>query len=73
MFEMLEHHGHEDGSGDRYFFRMKLYSNNKKPIVVYRFWWFVHNCIAHFLIGIMPFDMFFKFHDWTAKKMNTPK
>jgi hypothetical protein len=32
-------------------------------------WWLVHNLIAHILIGILPIEPFFEFHDWTSIKM----
>lgn len=36
-------------------------------------WWIIHNCVAHFLIGVCPLRAFFKFHDWTSHKMTAPK
>lgn len=33
-------------------------------------WWAIHNFIAHFLIGLFPCSWTFKFHDWTAEKMD---
>lgn len=39
----------------------------KVPRAQLAWWWFVHNCIAHPLIGVLPFKPFFDFHNWTAK------
>lgn len=35
------------------------------------FWWMMHNCVAHPLIGVLPFKPLFAFHDWTAKKIGS--
>lgn len=35
-----------------------------------RFWWLVHNLVAHVLIGLLPFGPAFRFHDWTAERMH---
>jgi hypothetical protein len=35
-----------------------------------RKWWTIHNIISHFGIGILPCNLAFRFHDWTAEKMN---
>lgn len=31
-----------------------------------KFWWLVHNCVAHPLMGVYPSPTTFKFHDMTA-------
>lgn len=33
-------------------------------------WWFVHNCLAHPLIGLCPLHFAFEFHDYTSRKLN---
>lgn len=40
------------------------------PWVKYRFWWFVHNAVAHPMIAIAPRRTFFQFHDYTSRKMH---
>src|SRR5690348_2106646 len=30
----------------------------------HHFWWFVHNCIAHPMIGLLPIKKTFSFHDY---------
>ncbi|MEK6829898.1 MAG: hypothetical protein AABY15_07295 [Nanoarchaeota archaeon] len=40
------------------------------PVIEHHFWWLLHNCIAHMLIGIIPVKWFFTFHDWTSRKLN---
>jgi hypothetical protein len=39
------------------------------PRLVCHFWWMVHNCIAHPLMGIAPVQLFFNFHDYTSRWM----
>lgn len=34
-------------------------------------WWVLHNCVAHPLIGVLPFKPLFQFHDWTARKIGS--
>jgi len=40
------------------------------PVIEHHFWWLTHNILAHTLIGLFPFKVFFNFHDWTSKKLN---
>lgn len=55
----------ENGSQDRFDLRKK-----EVPWFKHTLWWFIHNCVAHPLIGILPLTSFFKFHDWTSVKMH---
>ena len=55
----------EDGSEERYKQRQL-----DVPWVKHQFWWFVHNNIAHPLIGVLPFRVFFRFHDYTSRRMH---
>ncbi len=55
----------EDGSEARYDKRKA-----EHPWLKHTAWWFVHNCVAHVLIGILPLKPFFTFHDWTSRKMH---
>lgn len=41
-----------------------------KGYCVHGFWWFVHNCVAHPMIGLCPIKSFFEFHDYTSNKIN---
>lgn len=59
MFEYLDRDNHENGSQDRYDARPR-----------HRLWWLIHNCVAHPLIGILPYKPFFDFHDYTSAKIN---
>jgi len=43
------------------------------PVVRNKVAWFVHNAIAHPLIGILPTKLTFDFHDKTAEWMDVPK
>lgn len=36
----------------------------------HHFWWLVHNCIAHPMIGFAPIKSTFRFHDYTSDKIN---
>ena len=60
------------GSADRFPIRVEKFKKKKKflPVLQHYFWWFVHNCITHFLIGIIPVKPLFEFHDWTSIKLN---
>ena len=59
------------GSAERFPIRIEKFKKKKKflPLLQHYFWWFVHNCITHPLIGIIPFKPFFEFHDWTSVKL----
>lgn len=60
----------EAGAQERFQSRVSIFKNEDKPVYKHHFWWFVHNCVAHPLIGIMPNKSTFDFHDWTSKKIN---
>lgn len=55
----------EDGSEDRYAERQARQSPMR-----HRFWWLVHNAVAHPLIAFVPKHTTFKFHDWTSRKLH---
>lgn len=55
----------EDGSEERYKKRQL-----DVPWAAHQFWWFVHNNIAHPLIGVLPIRVFFRFHDYTSRRMH---
>jgi hypothetical protein len=55
----------EDGSQDRYKADRKV-----QPWAKHKFWWLVHNAVAHPLIAVAPVKPFFSFHDWTSRKMH---
>ncbi len=57
--------GPEDGSGERFAKR-----SSEVPWNTHMFWWFVHNAVAHLLISFLPWKPFFRFHDWTSRKMH---
>ena len=55
----------EDGSEARYHRRRAA-----RPWSAHTFWWVVHNAVAHPLIAVLPRTRFFRFHDWTSRKMH---
>lgn len=55
----------EDGSEHRYQARQA-----QVPWTTHAFYWWLHNVVAHSLIGIAPRRVFFRFHDWTSRKMH---
>ena len=55
----------EDGSEERYKKRQL-----DVPWAKHQFWWFIHNNVAHPLIGVLPFRVFFRFHDYTSRRMH---
>jgi hypothetical protein len=66
--EILGFDGPEDGSEERYDERKK-----EVPWATHTFWWVIHNCVAHVLIGVLPFRASFDLHDWTSRKMHGVK
>jgi hypothetical protein len=70
MFEMLDELDDEYGSEQRYNSRVANYKDKRQPLKRHLFWWLVHNCVAHPLIGVFPIKTFFDLHDWTSGKIN---
>lgn len=72
MFGFLHKEMETTGSADRFPVRIKKFRKAKKsfPMLQHYFWWLIHNCVTHFLIGIIPIKPFFQFHDWTSVKLN---
>lgn len=60
----------EDGSRDRFHERVARHKDLRASTALHHFWWVVHNCVSHPLIGIAPVKPFFDFHDWTSHKIN---
>jgi hypothetical protein len=60
----------EDGSQQRFKARVKEFKKKQIPVLLHHYWWLVHNCIAHPLIGIAPCKNTFDFHDYTSRKIN---
>jgi len=55
----------EDGSQQRF-----DKTSAERPWAAHRFWWLVHNAVAHPLIAVVPRKPAFDFHDWTSRKMH---
>lgn len=70
MFEHLDREGHEDGSEERFRERLAKHDDAYGSRRRHHLWWLVHNCLAHPLIGVCPIRPFFRFHDWTARRIN---
>lgn len=72
MFGFSRYEMETTGSAERFPLRIEKFRKKKRffPVLQHYFWWFVHNNITHFLIGIIPIKPFFKFHDWTSVKLN---
>ena len=70
MFEHLDRDDHEDGSEERFRARLVAHDGTYGSRRRHHVWWFVHNCIAHPLIGVCPIRLFFRFHDYTARRIN---
>jgi len=60
----------ETGAGERFEARVEGFKQESKPVFKHHVWWFIHNCIAHPMIGLAPCKKTFDFHDWTSKKIN---
>jgi hypothetical protein len=72
MFGFHYHEMETLGSAERFPKRIEKFkkANKRFPMLQHYFWWITHNCVTHFLIGILPIKPFFKFHDWTSVKLN---
>lgn len=72
MFGFTRFEMESTGSAERFPIRVEKFKKKRKflPVVQHYFWWFVHNCITHPLIGLIPVKPFFQFHDWTSVKLN---
>jgi hypothetical protein len=58
-------------SHGRFHDRIATFRQKNKNVLVHHFWWFVHNCISHPAIGILPIKPTFQFHDYTSDKINS--
>lgn len=58
-------------SHGRFKYRITRWKNRKAKAwwLRHTFWWLVHNCFAHILIGFVPIKLFFRFHDWTSERL----
>lgn len=60
-------------TSERFELRIDRYRAAKRPTYVHHFWWFMHNAVAHPLIAVLPLAPAFRFHDYTAAKINLVK
>jgi len=72
MFGFEEHEADELGSEGRFHAREEKFVDKQVPLPrwQHRFWWLVHNCVAHPALGVYPTEKTFQFHDWTSRKLN---
>jgi len=61
----------EDGSERR--FTSSVKQTAVVPWIKFRMWWLIHNAVAHPLIAVAPRKTFFKFHDYTSRRMHGRK
>lgn len=47
-----------------------FYKVNFCPILRYRIWWIIHNCIIHPILGFLPIKPIVFAHDWTSMRLN---
>lgn len=63
-------------SEERFHQRISRFATPDLPLWMHHFWWVVHNCVAHPVIGVVPLvserakPAAFKFHDYTSRKIN---
>lgn len=59
-------------AGVRYWQRVEQFLRDGQPLPRARHaaWWFVHNCVAHPLLGVAPGDATVRLHDWTSDRLN---
>ena len=60
----------ETGSEQRFHDREPLWEGTKLGGVRHAFWWALHNCVAHPMIGVLPIKATFDFHDWTSRRLH---
>lgn len=63
------------GAEKRYKYRQSKWNKKVKvlPKQKHYFWWFVHNCVSHPILGLVPCEKTVNFHDWTSKHLNLHK
>lgn len=49
--------------------RQGVFKKQKMPLWQHHTWWFLHNAVAHPMLGIAPSKLTFRFHDWTSRKL----
>lgn len=59
----------EDGSQLRFHERKAIFVEKEMPPAKHDFWWIIHNCVAHPLIGVFPTKVMFDLHDWTSRRI----
>lgn len=72
MFGFLYKEMEMTGAAERFPIRIDKFRKAEKrfPMLQHYFWWVMHNCVTHLLIGLVPIKPFFQFHDWTSVKLN---
>lgn len=60
------------GAQDRFLRRLNKWVHRTPsiPALKHHFWWLLHNCVAHPLIGIYPSTTTVRFHDYTSRWLN---
>ena len=53
--------------------RINQWLRAQRRVGLGRFWWIVHNMVAHFWIGCTNSPHAWRFHDWTADRMTVPE
>ena len=73
--EVPEESPYTVASQERFYARIEIHKRRGTilPRTTHALWWFVHNAVAHPLIGVAPIEPFFKFHDYTSDKINGKK
>lgn len=57
-------------SHGRFHLRIRDWRESGENVLKHHAWWLVHNVIAHPLIGFLPIEKTFAFHDFTSDKIN---
>jgi len=60
------------GSEARYYRRQGWWKTDHPflPLVRHHWWWLLHNCVSHPILGLWPSRWTVWFHDWTAMYLN---
>lgn len=59
-------------SYERFRYRTEAWRLRAKKFgqVRHMFWWLLHNCVIHLLIGILPIKPLFDLHDWSSVRLS---
>lgn len=66
---------HQSTCASRFDYRREIWRQTVvlTPGLRHAFWWLVHNCVSHVLLGVWVSPLTVWFHDWTSQRLNLRK